>query len=131
MHGLIPSTATARIHLYSHAVDMRCSFDGLMAIVQTEFNRDIRQGDIFLFINKRRDRIKILWWDGDGLAIFMKRLERGTYQRPIMASDSHYVLMDRTQLSLLLSGIELTSVKRRKRYTLDSLPSASSSTNKQ
>ena len=131
MHGLIPSTAAARIYLYAHSVDMRRSFDGLMAIVQTEFNRDIRQGDIFLFINKRRDRLKILWWDGDGLAIFMKRLERGTYQRPIMKSDSRSVLMDRTQLSLLLSGIELTSVKRRKRYTPDLLPSASNSTNKQ
>ena len=127
MHGLIPSTAAARIHLYSRAVDMRRSFDGLMAIVQTEFDRDIRHGDIFLFINKRRDRIKILWWDGDGLAIFMKRLERGTYQRPLTTSDNGYVLMDRTQLSLLLSGIELTSVKRRKRYTPDPLPCASTS----
>ena len=95
---------------------MRRSFDGLMAIVQTEFDKDIRQGDFFLFINKRRDRLKILWWDGDGLAIFMKRLERGTYQRPLADSNTKHVQMDRTELALLLSGIELTSVKRRKRY---------------
>ena len=54
---------------------MRRSFDGLHAIVQSEFNRDILGGDIFLFLNKRRDRIKILWWDGDGMAIFMKSQE--------------------------------------------------------
>ena len=118
MHGLLPSVTASqtRIYLYAQDVDMRRSFDGLMAIVQTEFNRDIRQGDFFLFINKRRDRLKILWWDGDGLAIFMKRLEQGTYQRPFMEKDAHHVQMDRTELALLLSGIELTSVKRRKRY---------------
>ncbi len=69
-----------------------------------------------MFINKRRDRIKILWWDDDGLAIFMKRLEQGTFERPADGSDGKHVQMDRTQLGLLLSGIELKSVKRRKRY---------------
>jgi len=112
----MPSITAARIYLYTKDVDMRRSFDGLMAIVQTEFDKDIRQGDFFLFINKRRDRLKILWWDGDGLAIFMKRLERGTYQRPLADSNTKHVQMDRTELALLLSGIELTSVKRRKRY---------------
>jgi len=120
MHGLVPSITAARIYLYAKDVDMRRSFDGLMAIVQTEFDKDIRQGDFFLFINKRRDRLKMLWWDGDGLAIFMKRLEQGTYQRPFMEKDAHHVQMDRTELALLLSGIELTSVKRRKRYVVRS-----------
>jgi transposase len=95
---------------------MRRSFDGLHAIVQSEFNRDILGGDIFLFLNKRRDRIKILWWDGDGLAIFMKRLEAGTYQLPKITADQVSLVMDRTQVELLLSGIELSSVKLRKRY---------------
>lgn len=95
---------------------MRRSFDGLHAIVQSEFNRDILGGDIFLFLNKRRDRIKILWWDSDGLAIFMKRLEAGTYQLPKITADQVSLVMDRTQVELLLSGIELSSVKRRKRY---------------
>ena len=84
--------------------------------MQSEFNRDILGGDIFLFLNKRRDRIKILWWDGDGMAIFMKRLEAGTYQLPAIAADQVSIAMDRTQVELLLSGIELSSVKRRKRY---------------
>jgi len=132
MHGLLPSVTAAqtRIYLYAQDVDMRRSFDGLMAIVQTEFNRDIRQGDFFLFINKRRDRLKILWWDGDGLAIFMKRLEQGTYQRPLVEGDAHHVPMDRTELALLLSGIELTSVKRRKRYVARSELTSSAIENK-
>ena len=118
MPGLIPFAGglQARIFLYNLAVDMRRSFDGLMAIVQSEFEQDVRQGDLFVFINKRRDRIKILWWDDDGLAIFMKRLEQGTFERPTDGSDGKRVQMDRTQLGLLLSGIELKSVKRRKRY---------------
>ncbi len=118
MTGMIPSVggSQARIYLYNVPVDMRRSFDGLMAIVQSEFEQDVRQGDLFLFINKRRDRIKLLWWDEDGLAIFMKRLEQGTFERPRMESDSKQLQMDRTELGLLLSGIELKSVKRRKRY---------------
>jgi transposase len=95
---------------------MRRSFDGLHAIVQSEFKRDIQDGDMFLFLNRRRDRIKILWWDNDGLAIFMKRLEAGTYQLPTIASNQVSLIMDRTQVELMLSGIELSSVKRRKRY---------------
>lgn len=115
---MIPSVSgwQARIYLYNLPVDMRRSFDGLMAIVQANFEQDVRQGDLFLFINKRRDRLKLLWWDGDGLAIFMKRLEQGTFERPGGSSDEKPLLMDRTELVMLLSGIELQSIKRRKRY---------------
>ncbi len=130
MHGLMPSITAARIYLYAKDVDMRRSFDGLMAIVQLEFDKDIRQGDVFLFINKRRDRLKILWWDGDGLAIFTKRLERGTYQRPLAENDTNHVQVDRTELALLPSGIELTSVKRRKRYVTRSVSNSVASDNK-
>ena len=72
----------AKIYLYSQNVDMRKSFDGLHAIVQSEFQRDIRLGDLFLFLNRRLDRIKLLHWDRDGLVIWMKRLEFGSFQRP-------------------------------------------------
>jgi hypothetical protein len=63
----------AKIYLYSQNVDMRKSFDGLHAIVQSEFQRDIRLGDLFLFLNRRLDRIKLLHWDRDGLVIWMKK----------------------------------------------------------
>lgn len=105
-----------RLYLYIKSVDMRRSFDGLHAIVQSEFKLNLLSGDMFLFLNKRRDRIKILWWDGDGMAIFMKRLEAGTYQLPSVTADQASLVIDRMQVELLLSGIELSSVKRRKRY---------------
>lgn len=117
MHSSLPAVAAPQIYLYTHAVDMRRSFDGLMSIVQKEFVRDVRTGDLFVFLNKRGDRLKAMWWDGDGLAIFMKRLESGTYQRfPTNESEGCHLIIDRVQLGLLLSGIELSSVHRRKRY---------------
>ena len=102
-----------------HDVDMRRSYDGLMAIVQSEFARDIRLGDYFMFVNKRRDRIKILWWDRDGLAIFMKRLESGSVQKPVVDSSTKSLIIDQTQLSMLLSGIDVSNIKRRKRYEVN------------
>jgi transposase len=78
---MLSVASTARVYLYMQAVDIRRSYDGLHAIVQSGFTRDIRLGDYFMFINRRRDRIKIIWWDKDGLAIFMKRLRRTTRLR--------------------------------------------------
>lgn len=106
-----------RVFLYKHDADMRKSFNGLLNIVQSEFQMDVLAGDMFLFIGKRKDRLKALWWDGDGLAIFLKRLEKGNYQRPLVVSEGCYAVVDRTQLQLMLSGIELTSVKQRPRYS--------------
>jgi len=116
---LLSPLAQPRIYLYAKPADMRKSFDGLHAIVQSEFRRDIRAGDVFVFLNRRRDRIKLIHWDRDGMAIWMKRLERGTFQRPRCPPDAAQVDLDATDLALLLSGIELTSVKRRPRYAPD------------
>jgi transposase len=108
-----------KIYLYAKDVDMRKSFDGLHALIQSEFRRDVRHGDLFLFLNRRLDRIKLMHWDTDGLVIWMKRLERGTFQRPRCPPDAEHVVIDATDLAILLAGIELTSVKRRPRYALD------------
>ena len=120
MLGLLPSPSTGqvRIYLYAKDVDMRRSFDGLFAIVQSEFHKDIRQGDLFLFLNRRLDRIKLIYWDGDGAAIWMKRLESGTYQRPLLKHSSDQIELDATDLTLLLTGIDLATAKRRKRYVM-------------
>jgi transposase len=113
--------ATTRVYLYMRDVDMRRSYDGLLAIVESEFTRDIRLGDYFLFINRRRDRIKILWWDRDGLAIFMKRLEAGSIQKPSVADDgAKSLIIDQAQLAMLLTGIDVSNIKRRKRYQVTS-----------
>jgi len=127
MPGGLTTFLAPRVYLYGQAVDMRRSFDGLMAIVQAELQRDVRDGELFVFINRRADRLKALWWDGDGLAIFMKRLECGTFQRPASNDSDRYLLIDRVQLGLLLSGIELSSVRRRKRYQVEQRGSHGSS----
>ena len=113
--SLLAPLGQTKIYLYAKHVDMRKSFDGLHALVQSEFRRDVRLGDLFLFLNRRLDRIKLMYWDRDGLMIVYKRLERGTFQKPPCPPDADHVLMDATDLALLLSGIELTSVKRRRR----------------
>jgi transposase len=99
-------------------VDLRKGFDGLSAAVQTVFDRRVLDGHLFLFLNRRRDRIKILWWDKDGLAIFYKRLERGSYEIPRHLSGTRQLTLDATQLALLLGGVQLASVQRRPRYHL-------------
>ena len=113
---MLAVSSSTRVYLYLHDVDMRRSYDGLLAIVQAEFTRDIRLGDYFMFINRRRDRIKIIWWDRDGLAIFMKRLERGTVQKPLPSDNSKSLMIDQGQLAMLLTGIDVSNIKRRKRY---------------
>ena len=105
-----------KIYLHAGPVDMRKSYDGLFGIVSTSFQRDVRDGGLFLFINRRRDRLKLLYWDTDGLAIWMKRLEGGRFQQLAAAADAHHVTLDTAELNMLLSGIELTNIKRRKRY---------------
>lgn len=115
--SLLAPLGQTKIYLYARHVDMRKSFDGLHALIQSEFQRDVRLGDLFLFLNRRLDRIKLMHWDRDGLMIVYKRLERGTFERPPCPPDADHVLMDATDLALLLSGIELTSVKRRRRYS--------------
>jgi transposase len=108
-----------QVYMAIDPVDLRKGFDGLSAAVQTVFERNVLTGHLFLFLNRRRDRIKLLWWDEDGLAIFYKRLERGSYELPRCQPGAKQLQLTATQLSLLLGGIQLDSVKRRRRYTLE------------
>ena len=108
--------ANARIYLCTTPTDMRKSFDGLSGLVQSVFERDLLEGHLFLFINRRRDRVKLLWWDRDGLALWYKRLESGTLETPQVAADRSHVELDATEMAMLLGGVSLGSVKRRKRY---------------
>ncbi len=104
------------IYLHAKPIDMRKSFDGLFGIVKNEFQIDVRDGGLFLFINLRRNRIKIMYWDTDGIAIWMKRLESGSLQHPQPNDNAKHLVIDASELNLLLNGIELSSVKKRKRY---------------
>ena len=107
--------STVRIFLCAAATDMRKGFDGLLGVCSQVFEEDPLSGHLFLFINRRRDRVKILFWDRDGLAIFYKRLERGTFEKPTIAADQKKIELDPAQLAMLLGGVDLSSA-RRKRY---------------
>jgi len=105
------------IYLCVTPVDMRKSFDGLMALAVEHLGRDPLAGGLFVFVNRRRDRMKLLYWDApDGLAIWAKRLEAGTFQLPRVEADARSVTLSATELTLLLRGIDFKSVRQRKRY---------------
>ena len=106
---------TVRVFLHTPATDLRKGFDALCGLVSAAFGQDPTSGHLFLFINRRRDRIKILYWDRDGLAIWYKRLEIGSFQIPATATDAVSIEMTATQLSLILAGIDLGSARQRKR----------------
>ncbi len=132
------------IYFCTQPVDFRKSFDGLTGVITSVFGSNVLDGHLFLFINKRRDRIKAMWWDRDGMVITYKRLEQGTFEIPGISGSSsgsnspskgesqtgassamshhqtRHVTIDATQLSMLLGGVALAGAKqRRKRLTID------------
>ena len=109
--------ANVSVYLCTKATDMRKGFDGLHTLVLQVFKRDPLDGHLFLFVNRRRDRLKMLWWDRDGMALFYKRLEAEptSYQPP--PDDCEGIEIDGTDLAMLLNGIDIRSAKRRKRYS--------------
>jgi transposase len=106
-----------RYFMYGRRADMRKGFNGLCGLVRNEFLQNPLSGDVFIFINRPRNRIKLLHWQGDGFAIYYKRLEKGTYEMPEINSTSASIELDAQQLLLILEGISLLSVKKRRRYT--------------
>jgi transposase len=108
-------TLPGRIYLCLPPTDMRKSFDGLAAAVRAGLGRDPLSGDLFVFRNARGDRLKLLYWDRDGLAVWAKRLERGTFQFPA-AAGAKDLEVTATDLAMILGGIDLGSARRRLRY---------------
>jgi transposase len=93
-----------RIWLAAGITDMRKGFDGLAAVVQTQLAEDPYSGHVFVFRGRRGDRVKLIWWSGDGVCLFAKRLERGRFVWPQAASGT--VWLSAAQLSMLLEGID-------------------------
>ena len=102
------------IYFYAQPVDLRKGFDGLCGIVETAFGRRVTDGHLFLFVNKRQDRLKALWWEAGGLVIWYKRLEQGTIELP-QTSGPAYVTIDAAQLAMLLAGVPLDQARRRRK----------------
>lgn len=107
-----------RVFLHRRPTDMRKSFAGLIALTESELQQDPLSGSFFAFVNRRRDRIKILYWGQTGFCIWYQQLQRGTYQLPCYESlDERETLeVSRAQLSLILDGIDLASARQRLRY---------------
>ena len=112
---------TVRILLAREPADMRKRFDGLSHLVQSVLQEDPLSGHLFVFRNRRGDRVKLLLWDSDGFLIFYKRLEKGVFRFPEPSeAEATSVLVKATDLIMLLDGIDLQSVKRRPRYVPES-----------
>ena len=105
-----------RIFLCTHHADMRKSFDGLAQMVRDFLGADPLSGHLFVFRSRRGDRLKLLYWDSDGLAIWYKRLEEGTFRFPPPPAAGHGLEVRAADLAMLLDGVDLETVKRRKRY---------------
>ena len=110
-------SATMRIWLATAPADMRCGFDRLAELARAVTDQNPMDGHLFLFRGRSGDRLKILYWDRDGYALWYKRLEEGAFKLPRIDGDAKSVELRASELAMMLDGIDLRSVKRVKRYS--------------
>ncbi len=115
---MIAISAHTKVYLAKDAADMRKSFRGLLTLTESVLQQEPASGHLFVFLNRRQDLMKILFWDGTGFCIWYKRLERGSFQRPLAVAGEERpgVELSTAQLSLILEGIDLTSARQRLRF---------------
>lgn len=113
MLGLPPSV---RIYFATELADMRKGIDGLRALVESTLRQDPFAGHLFVFVGKSRDKVKILFWDRSGFVLYLKRLEKGRFQLPVIDARRQHVAMEPAQLTMLLDGIDLNA-RRLARWT--------------
>lgn len=111
---MIGLPGSLRVFVAAGATDLRRGFDGLAQLARDRLEQDPLSGHLFVFANRKRDRVKILYWDGDGYALWMKRLELGSYNWP--RADAARVELSAAELAALLGGIDLAATRRRVRY---------------
>lgn len=114
---MLQLSPTEKYYWYLPAVDMRKGFDALCGLVQG-MGHQVVQGGVFIFCNRKRNQVKLMHWEGDGLAIYYKRLEKGCYELPSIDPQTGNCLIKAYQLQLILQGIELASVKHKKRFAI-------------
>lgn len=105
-------------YLYNGKTDMRKGFDSLSGIITSKMQGNVLSGAVFIFINRKRNQVKLLLWEGDGLSLYHKRLEKGTYELPATANAnaSSAIIISAQQLQLILQGISLQKVYFRTRF---------------
>jgi transposase len=109
-------SSACNYYLYRGNTDMRKGFDSLSGLVSSQMQLDALSGSVFIFLNKKHNQVKLLLWEGDGFALYHKRLEEGTYELPLGDDKKNSLSISSQQLQLVLQGISLKSVRRRKRY---------------
>ncbi len=109
-------SVAVQYYLYSDITDMRKGFDSLCGIVSSQMKPDALSGSIFIFINRRRNQVKLLLWEGDGLSLYHKRLEQGTYEMPFQSNESSNINLTWQQLQFILQGVALQKIQYRSRY---------------
>lgn len=109
-------SSSERYHLYSHPTDMRKSFDGLSGLIQNNLGYHPCNGDVFIFINRRRDKIKLLHWQGIGFTLYYKRLEKGTFEFPRYSKDTASISLSYAQIVMLIEGLSIKNIQKRKRF---------------
>jgi len=110
------SLGNARYYVYREATDMRKSFDGLCGLVSGRLGQSPMSGDVFIFVNKPRNRIKLLRWEPGGFVLFYKRLERGTFELPASKNGSLSSQIDYGELAMIINAISIKNTVKRKRF---------------
>ena len=106
-----------RFLLYSQATDMRKSFDGLSGLIKNKLSTNPQNGDVFIFINKDRDKIKLLHWAGSGYTLYYKRLESGTFELSTYDTKAGGIKLDYARMVMIIDGLSIKNVNTRKRYS--------------
>lgn len=120
---MLSLSARTRVYLAPGATDMRKSFDTLCGVVREILKEEPLTGHLFAFTNRARTRLKVLYWDGSGLWVMAKRLEKGTFFWPRLPSDdTSSITLSHAEFSLLLAGIDLSATKPRRWYRRDPRP---------
>jgi len=110
------SITSARYFLYQEATDIRKGLDSLSGLVSVKLGHDPMSGDVFVFVNRQRNRIKLLRWEPGGFVLFYKRLEKGTFELPMGSEMNKELKLDYGELTMIITGISMKNTRRRKRF---------------
>jgi len=110
------SLGAARYYLYREPTDMRKSFDGLCGLVRLRLGQNPMSGDVFIFLNKPRNRVKLLRWEPGGFVLFFKRLEPGTFELPKLQNQAMSQVLDYGELAMIITGISMRNANKRPRF---------------
>jgi len=116
IYTMFTLSSSHRFHLYSQPTDMRKSFDGLSGLVNNVLDRNLFHGDVFIFINKRRDKIKLLHWQGISFTLYYKRLEKGTFELPQYDDTVKSIALSYTQMVMIVDGLTVSNIHKRRQY---------------